>query len=444
MAHEIRVLIKSRWAPGKSSQRNGGERACEATQRKRKALDRTLDEAKAAAGDVVQLRNTRGNVITRYTKDKEKAAAQLAELEKGIDSAKQFSQAEQASFWNSQGAAYYRLRDYDNARRCFLKVAEKRPEDVTIRQTLFALALEFEKEADLDSAMSEVRKVAGSDTALYLYCVASRAIVQVERETSGKARLNSAQVAQLEEARTTLNQAMRSRPFWHELVRLLGRIDDLEGKYDEAVTNYQRSLELGPPNPVVMRRLVQLLYLLGRYPDVRDALSKMGTLSSNDPLNMIDTVIRLKDKDTEGAVAKAKQAIADDPDKAENYFFLGQIYDQLKQPDDAEQQYRLALEKDPESAQGWIMLVDHLARNSKTLEANAAIRDARTKLPETIAAAVLGPAYELVGDLKEAERFFLEAETTHPQDVGYVRNVASFYIRTHEREVLFGNKPSYV
>ena len=58
--------------------------------------------------------------------------------------ARKFEVDQQAAFWSDMGNLYYRMRDYDNTRRCWTKVAETRPEDPRLRQTVFELAVEFQ------------------------------------------------------------------------------------------------------------------------------------------------------------------------------------------------------------------------------------------------------------------------------------------------------------
>lgn len=442
---------------------NKAEAARISAEIKRKKLFEIMDAADKAVGDNVQLRIQRGHLLTRYRKsvakvarkktdknasqtpetkpdpDRQEIIAELAKLEMGIDDPKKFSDDEQVAFWNTQGMAYYRLRDYHDVRRCWLVVANKRPGDESIREALFTLALDFDEHKDADSAVADIRKVSGSDSALYLFCIASRSVAKVQAELHGKRGMEQAEAAELAQALAALNEALKLRPGWHEIAHLTGTINDIQGDYDKAIENYRTALLLGPANNTISHRIVQLLYAQGRADEVDEALSSIKSLSSGDPLTRLKIKTELDKKNAEGseqALAKALEAVQDDPENVQNHLILAQVYDSMipPQPENAEAEYRLAIETDPEVPMSWLMLLSHLKRENKGLVAHEVMNQAKEKLSEKTRPMVLGPAFEMNGDVKSAERQYLDAEKGQPGEIGAMRALAAFYIRAQQHE----------
>src|SRR6185295_11401170 len=69
-------------------------------------------------------------------------------------------------------------------------------------------------------------------------------------------------------ARMLLQEAGDKRPNWHEIARLQAQIYIIEGNTDSAIGALERALEMGPPNPIVIR---QLASLLGNKNDFKEA-----------------------------------------------------------------------------------------------------------------------------------------------------------------------------
>jgi tetratricopeptide (TPR) repeat protein len=380
-----------------------------------------VTRAEKAVGDVATLKQVRLNIAMRKPAPEAKAA--VAKAEQGLD---KFSDRERIALLNDFGNAYYRLRDYDNTRRCWLEVAKTRPDDSKIQVTLFQLAEEFGNEADMDATLEEIRKTFLASSATYKFCEAEKLVWLVKQK--------KAEPKSLAEAKTLLEAAHKLRPDWHELARLSGEINELQNKTDEAISDYQQSLELGPPNPSVARRLIALLYTRGRIDEVEKAMDYMGNLSSTDPLKKIEIEGDLRKGNLDGAMEDAAKVVAAEPDNATNQLWYGQLLARAGRNEEAAQSFRTAVEKDPKLLQGWLMLVEQLAKAKEFVEAQTVIRDSSDKLPEELRDVFLGPAHEMAGDKEQAEKAYQALVSKKPQDLSSARNLAAFYLRANNAE----------
>jgi cellulose synthase operon protein C len=385
-------------------------------------LLKLVKTAEKAAGPQHAFRSIKAQAYLRLGGDEAKQG--LAKLEQGINA---LPATEQTALWSELATAYYRLRDYENLRRCWTKVAEARPDDLKLLQSLFDVAQEFRDEQGMTDALEPIGKIAGTGSAVYKYCLASRLIWEVRQEKKDK--------TQLAAARKLIDDAQRLRPEWHELARLEGEVDELEGKNESAVVNYQRALELGPPNQLTARRLVILLYRQGKMQDVQQAMKYLGTsVGASDLIGKIDSDSKARTGDVEGALELAKQAVAEEPLHAGNHLWLGQLLERSGQTEAAEEQFRLAIQNGRELPQAWLALVNHLVRNKKKLEAVEAIGEAKQAIPAEQRAALLGQAYELLGDREKAEQFYLGALAEHPDDLAMLRSLAVFYLKANQND----------
>lgn len=381
--------------------------------------DEILDRAEKAVGPVIQFKQVRlANAVRKQGKEAKEA---VKKLEGELDS---LTEPERLAFLADLGNAYYRLRDYENARRSWLEVAKSRPDDSKIQLTLFELAQEFGSEPDMDATLEEIRKTYGASSELYKFCEAERTTWLVKQKKKDASALG--------DARKRLDEARKTRPDWHEIARLSGEIYELEGKADEAITDFQRALELGPPNPSIARRLVALLYLRGRMNEVDKVMSFVGDVSSADPIRKIQIERDIRQGNLDVALEDAQKVVDAEPENSNNRLWYGQLLSRAGRDEEAQKAFRAAVEKDPKLVQGWLLLVGHLVGTKQLIDAQAVIREAKDEIAEDLQDAFLAQAYEMVRDEKEAEKSFLALLAKKPKDLGMMRNVASFYLRNNK------------
>ncbi|HEX4144385.1 MAG TPA: tetratricopeptide repeat protein [Pirellulales bacterium] len=436
-------------------------------------------EAEKSAGDQVQFRVVRAAAAARLGGDD--AKKKLAELEEGID---KFSVDDQMTLWEGLGNAYQRLNshsgktepsheDYEEVRRCYQKMVDRHPEDLFPWENMFDLAIMYHEQAAAKDFAEHIRKITGFGSPTYKYCAASQLIEQViDRKV---------EVSRLEEARKLVDEALRVRPDWHQLYRLSGEIDDLQGHFDAAVKNYQRAQDLGSNNSATARRLVILLYRQGKMEDVQAAMKRVGRANLNPMLEKIDIESKFRTNDQETALKMAKESVAANPDDDTAHVFYGQLLDTEKPSDEAEQEFRAALKIKPDATPVWMLLINHLVKadrlakadknvaekngkksgpsnqkeagktsgkkvakkgakgtdaaaetaadktSGKLAEAAEAIVEAKKSIPEAVQDSFLAQAYEAIGDIPQAETHLLAWQKQEPDNINRKRIIATFY-----------------
>ena len=80
----------------------------------------------------------------------------------------------------------------------------------------------------------------------------------------------------LDEARNRLIEAENERPGWNLIQILFAEVEVLRGEQDAAINRLQRAVSGGATNPIVVRRLVALLYQAGRLEDAQKAMGMLG------------------------------------------------------------------------------------------------------------------------------------------------------------------------
>ena len=319
------------------------------------------------------------------------------------------------------GGAYYRLRDYVNVHRCWEFVKEQKPEDPLIHQRLFDLAQEFGDDAGMTGAIEDIQKVMGTKSALYNYCQAAKIVADVRAKRQDKKALA--------EARKHLKDAAKERSDWHELPRLEGEVDELDGRLDAAIVNFQRALELGPLSAVTGNRLLNLLIRKGRMSDAKEVLRQLGSSANSKLTGLLK--MHGKEDEVDQAVASAKADCEADPKNAEKWLWYGQLNSTAGRMEEAELAFRKVVEIAPQLPQGYLLLVNLLMNVKKKAEAEEIIRQAEKELPADTAGAVLGQCYEIVGDQVRAEELYQGLLKDKPDDSTALRGVATYYLRTN-------------
>ena len=155
------------------------------------------------------------------------AKQKLVALEEGID---KFTPDDQATLWEGLGNAYQRLNthsgqddsrtheDYEAVRRCFQKLVDRHPDDLYPWENMFDLAIMYHEStlpwrpAEADPQSDRRHR---------------EPLVQVLRRIADRSSKSSTEeepnVAELDEARKLVDEALRVRPEWHQLYRLARR-----------------------------------------------------------------------------------------------------------------------------------------------------------------------------------------------------------------------------
>ena len=200
-----------------------------------------LDQARkdTELGDIVPL-HAQANLWARG--DNEQLRPRLLSLENGLD---KFSVEQQTAFWSDMGNLYYRLRDHDNTRRCWIRWLRRGP---PIRGC--------GKPCSSWPSSSPSRRASARAPKR---CVNSSGRIAAFTSTRGPARSsgrsgNRSSVGWRGAMPNPSGEAKMGRSDWYEVARLGAEIDELDGKIDDAIAGYRRALDLSPGHAATARR----------------------------------------------------------------------------------------------------------------------------------------------------------------------------------------------
>ena len=376
-----------------------------------------LDLAERNTGDFLILRLSRANALGR--EGGEKAARELPKLEKGLD---KFTQEQRLDYLSRLGNIYLAIRDYEGARRCWQAVAKEKPNELNVRQSLFELAVQQNKEQPIRDALAEVERVSGTGSAYGKFCQAAFIAWQV--------RAKKLPMKSLVDARDLLDDARHLRPTWHEVPRLLGEIDLAERKYDDAIDHYKTAMKLGPVSQQTIERLTRLLFERGRKAEIRDLAPALEENASEPLKRLIGE--SLVETNPAAAVEQARADAAASPQESDRQLYLAYTLERTGGAEEAEKIYREVAKAHPEDPKAWSLLINLLGTTGKKDDLPAIIGRVRESVPKKDADAVVGRAYDALGKYEQAEAAFLEAVKSNPKDPSLQRDLAVSLIRRNK------------
>jgi tetratricopeptide (TPR) repeat protein len=379
-----------------------------------------IDLAQEALGDNVIVRLLRIAHLLSQT-DKKPAAEMAAELATLGENTANYSPEDRSRLLQGLATAHLRLGDTATALRMYQEIAKGNKNDPTIQMQIFNLALASGNDEAMDVSLTAIGELLGTQSAQHKQMEAARIVSRVDRK--------KVDAAKLQEAKDLIADAKKKRPRWHELARLEGDIALVERRADDALAHFEEAVELGSRNIRVLRQLAALLHAAGRHDD---ALAKLALLGENEKagLTRIEADSHSLTDNPERALALAKKAIQDDKDNWNNRIWYGQLLARTGKHPEAEEQFRRAVELNPEEAGAWVILVAHLVQNEKKDEAIQVTRRAEAALSEDVAAGVLAQCYELLKDMSRAEKYYRQFHQIDPESTQSNRILAQFYLRS--------------
>jgi cellulose synthase operon protein C len=362
------------------------------------------------------------------TEEKVEQLAKFGEL------AMKFPDDSRLQAYSSLGVAMIQLGNLAEALRWFDKVTELRPDDVRYRWMKFDLARGIPDQAAMKEIGNWYSSKFGPENehaklieAIQLVTAVREAYRQRVAPNQTEVALESADREALKKARRFLNDVKNQRPGWHEIPKLLAEIDILENQYDEAITNLQEALTLGPANGRMINQLVQLLYHGNRVDEAKEVLSKYSAFVGedlkklNDYVNIQSGNSKISDEEVE-RLSKSTNV--------SDQLYLAHLLVGAGKVADAEIAYRKAISLSPDSPEVWLALIGHLWKQKKGLEAHEVVQEAQILLPEDRRALTLAQGYEVLGDNGQSDQFYLAALEAAPDDMAIQRAVATHYTRT--------------
>lgn len=380
----------------------------------------TLKEAADRLGTPVYVQVALVGKVLRL--EREQALAELQQVNKTVES---YTPEEQRQLAQSLSEAFYILKEVDAAKDVLNRVAERLPNDPTLRLIMFELARDARDPQGMTDALAGIERVVGRDHNYWQYCEAAR--------LSTLFFLKKASDSDLEEARKLVEKVIETRPTWTAILRLSAEIDDLAGRSDDAIKKYEQALNLGESSIGMIRRLVELLYKAGRYNEASQALSRLpAELQFSDEFGKLTAELQMKVGQADLASKQASNIIDEDSTEFRDHLWQGQLFARAGRRDEAEASYRRAVDHGPEEPACWVALVSQLVHNGKRDEAQAKLADMQAALDASQLPTALAQCHEVFGDFEKASAAYDEAVAVHAEDTTILRSAIEFYLRSQQ------------
>ncbi|HZU35117.1 MAG TPA: tetratricopeptide repeat protein, partial [Gemmataceae bacterium] len=339
--------------------------------------------------------------------------------------------ADHFALFDALASAYSRLGQAAEAKRLWEQLAEERQSNLAVRLLLFDLAKQAGHAQEENRWKEDLRTIEGANGSYWRYAEAGIYAEQLARNKVG----DTARAQTIDAARADLLAAAERRPSWYRIPALQGEIEMVAGDKQKAITYFQDAVDKGDRRPNILRQLVQLLYQEGRVGDADKIVHKM--LDQRDlllaaGLGKMAAESMLRAHDDTGAMALAEKSGAATSKNYLDHLWLSSLAWSAGKRQEARTQILRARDMAPDKPEPWSALVAYEMRTDNKQAAEAAIEEARKKLPKDQAALTLASCYEVVGNLAEARKQYEAAQVARPDDTHTVLAVATFYLRDQQ------------
>ena len=328
--------------------------------------------------------------------------------------------------------------DTAGAERLWRAAAEKKPDDLGIREALMDIAATEGNPEKAQAAAADIIRIAGADSARGRVAEASvrilearLALAQHEREEGGIDEIPAAIRDILDEARNRLIEAENERPGWSLIQILFAEVEVLRGERGAAIGRLQKAVTAGATNQIVVRRLVALLYQAGRLEEAQKAMALLGE-SGAQGLERISAEVAFNEGRLEEAAKLAEQSVSEDTKQPEDLLWLGQMLARTGKKERAAEVLARATELAPSNPEVWLALFTQRV-SAQLPEAEDSLLKAAALIPEPKKQIALAQGYEMLGRDADAERALREAAAGFPENIEAMRALASFEIRKGDR-----------
>ena len=281
---------------------------------------------------------------------------------------------DQSSLWLSLSRAHFALsRGMQKVDHCLAEAQKLSPVSREIAELRFESALLKNSENALLQALDQTEKTFGRGSDLWTHQRARYLIWANSLETE--------ELDWLQEVETLAATIEDIRPRWHRLHQLKGLIADLKGKTEEAIEHYQRSLEFGPMDLEIAKKLTNLLISEGRVSETQDVMDRLDVV----PASMIQTQILLHALSGDNATAREwmKKINWDEVENASNWIWRGRILSFMGDQAAAQESLERAVQLDADNVNSARALIDFFAKNRPPLSTFRHLQFAENRLSES-------------------------------------------------------------
>ncbi|MEC8337689.1 MAG: hypothetical protein VXZ84_06055 [Planctomycetota bacterium] len=301
------------------------------------------------------------------------AASKLKALEGEIE---QYDQDKQISLWLSLSRAHFSIAHaLTEVDHCLQKAMALNPASRELAELSFETALLKNSEKAMLAALAHTEEIFGRQSDLWNF---QRARYLIWAGTSNE---DSEGSEWLEEIEPLVEKIERIRPRWHRLLQLKGLIAEEKRELEVAIDNYQRSLEFGPMDLQVAKKLIELLVNEGRISETQNVIDRLEVV----PASMITTQALLHA--LAGEKEKALQIIQrinwDQVTEVPNWIWRGRILKLLGEERDAEDAVLRAVALDNNDLNATRALIDFAAEHRSAAYTFRCIQGAENRLTES-------------------------------------------------------------
>ena len=225
----------------------------------------------------------------------------------------------------------------------------------------------------------------------------------------------------------------RRRPNWSKTYFLKALVEDAKGNYPQAVSDYQRAIELGESSFMTFQRLVELLNNLGRVVEANNYLSVLkDSIPNHDNLSALAINIAAKLDNLEQAEAYALQRVEANPEDPRALMWYGDVLRMSNQLEAAQQQFEKATQIAPEDVTTWTSLfrfhVFAKQRDAAEATLQKAAQAAESKGPGH-RAFMLARGHETLENLAAAKQEYLQATQESPEEIAFQQGLTEFLVK---------------
>ena len=379
-----------------------------------------IESAQAQFGDTVSLRLLKArSVIQRQDPEMGAALAKISEKNPA------WSDQEFRQLSSGLAPLFSQTGDFETARRMGLAVAAAEPRNLPIRLALLDVAFAAQKPDWMAKVLEELRDITGEKAiwhygqALYLSLTA----LDPKFEKESRQRWSDA-LAHLKKAKAT-------SPNWSRVPLLAGKISEQLGDVQASADSYLEAIRLGERSPALLGHALTVLFKLRQFDAAASLIKQLkeSQVSFTEEMHRAEVDVALQLGRSRDALLATEDLVRDSEDSVDPVW-LGQVYATLGKYDEAEKQFRLAIEASKNDPKPWIGLVQVLVLAGKKDKVESVIEQEKAALTGEESPLTIGVSYELIGKLEEARQVYQEAYDKTPDNLVIGHRLVDFLTKT--------------
>ncbi len=380
---------------------------------------RLLEAAAQSLGDVVPLRLSRLTWLTMQPGGPDLNSVQ--QLATGLDG---FDEDERFRLLAQVAVTLRNLRNPQAALSITRRMCELRPDDREAWLPHLEAAAAARQVDEADQALLRIQSIDGPESPAWML---GRAIVDMIRLGANLGATDRQELNKL------LTRVTAQRPEWSRPYRYLGRVQELEGHFDEALQSYSRAVELGERDPALLNGYLELLNELEQF-GTAETVAQRILLEQENP-RQIDEIrfasqLAFNTGRKDKALELAQACVRVEEQNALNHLWLATVLDGRNRADEAEQVLRQATARFSTEGSTWVALTGHLVNHGQSDAVIKVLADAEVALQGKDRPLHLARCHDLAGNFDAARGFYQEALQDNPPLAGLIAEVAGFEHRT--------------